>query len=100
MRSRSESNETSDNGTLFQRQIFEERAKEGRPEPALGFGDSAHWRSLDDPSEPPDTNCSLSVLDGNLRVRVDLGGDEHPPARCEADAEKMAAAAIAAAASS
>ncbi|WP_168723887.1 hypothetical protein [Streptomyces sp. A1499] len=37
-----------------------------------------------------------SLCDGNLSVRVDLGGDEHPPARCEADARKIAAAAIAA----
>ncbi|MGW6583377.1 hypothetical protein ACWF76_29045 [Streptomyces globisporus] len=37
------------------------------------------------------------VLDGHLSVRMDLGGDEHPPARCEADARKIAAATIAAA---
>ncbi|USC45244.1 hypothetical protein K7395_00175 [Streptomyces filamentosus] len=92
--SRSSSGPT-DNGTFFQRQIFDTRAKEGRPEPALGFGDAAYLRELDNPTEAPGTNCSLNVLDGNLAVRVGLGGDEHPPARCAADARKIAAAAIA-----
>ncbi|MCX4488060.1 serine/threonine protein kinase [Streptomyces anulatus] len=95
-RSSSSSSGPTDNGTFFQRQIFDTRAKEGRPEPALGFGDAAYWRDLDNPAEDPGTTCSLNVLDGNLAVRVDLGGDEHPPARCEADARKIAAAAIAA----
>ncbi|MDQ0987964.1 serine/threonine-protein kinase [Streptomyces sp. V2I9] len=86
-----------DNGTFFQRQIFDTRAKEeGKREPALGFGDAAYWRDLTNPAEDPGTNCSLMVLDGNLSVRVDLGGDEHPPARCRSDAKKVAAAAIAA----
>ncbi|MFD0038938.1 serine/threonine-protein kinase [Streptomyces anulatus] len=95
-RSSSSSSGPTDNGTFFQRQIFDTRAKEGRPEPALGFGDAAYWRDLNNPAQDPETNCSLNVLDGNLSVRVDLGGDEHPPARCEADARKIAAAAIAA----
>lgn len=95
-RSSSSSSGPTDNGTFFQRQIFDTRAKEGKREPALGFGDAAYWRDLNNPTEAPETNCSLIVLNGNLSVRVDLGGDEHPPARCEADAKKIAAAAIAA----
>ncbi|QUI29644.1 serine/threonine protein kinase [Streptomyces alfalfae] len=96
-RSSNNSSGPTDNGSYFQRQIFDTRAKEeGRREPALGFGEAAYWRDLDNPAEAPETNCSLIVLDGNLSVRVDLGGDEHPPARCKADAKKIAAAAIAA----
>ncbi|MFE3559412.1 hypothetical protein ACFXKW_31825 [Streptomyces sp. NPDC059193] len=74
---------------------FLRAAELGKPEPALGFGDAAYWRDLNNPSEAPVNNCSLNVLDGNLAVLVILGGSEHPPGRCEADAKEIAQAAIA-----
>ncbi|MEU2069276.1 serine/threonine-protein kinase [Streptomyces anulatus] len=95
-RSSNSSSDPTDNGTFFQRQIFDTRAEEGKREPALGFGEAAYWRDLNNPAESPETNCSLIVLDGNLSVRVDLSGNEHPAARCEGDAKRIAAAAIAA----
>ncbi|MGA5065568.1 serine/threonine-protein kinase [Streptomyces exfoliatus] len=95
-RSANKFDEPSDNGTLFQRQYFETNAKQSERAPAPGIGDDAYWRDISEPSTDPDVNCSLHVIDGNLSVLVTLGGDEHPPARCEADAMEIARAAIAA----
>nr|WSW46072.1 serine/threonine protein kinase [Streptomyces sp. NBC_01001] len=62
-----------------------------RPETGLGVGDGARW------STPMTAQtCSLGASDGNLLVRVALGGPEHPAATCEAEAKEIARAALAA----
>ncbi|WP_328621615.1 serine/threonine-protein kinase [Streptomyces sp. NBC_00354] len=63
----------------------------GRPETGLGVGDGARW------STPMTAQtCSLGVSDGNLLVRVALGGPQHPAAACESEAKEIARAALAA----
>ncbi|MFF1492498.1 serine/threonine-protein kinase [Streptomyces sp. NPDC058304] len=63
----------------------------GRPETGLGAGDGARW------STPMTAQtCSLGVSDGNLLVRVALGGPQHPAATCESEAKEIARAALAA----
>ncbi|WP_369778905.1 serine/threonine-protein kinase [Streptomyces sp. R33] len=63
----------------------------GRPETGLGVGDGASWAA-------PGTaqTCALGVSDGNLLVRVALGGPQHPAATCESEAKEIARAALAA----
>ncbi|KOY59252.1 serine/threonine-protein kinase [Streptomyces sp. XY332] len=63
----------------------------GRPETGLGVGDGASWAA-------PGTaqTCALGVSDGNLLVRVALGGPQHPAATCETEAKEIARAALAA----
>ncbi|MGR4879263.1 serine/threonine-protein kinase [Streptomyces sp. LARHCF249] len=63
----------------------------GWPDAGLGAGDEAHWVA---PGERQ--TCLLYVRDGNLEVRVGLGGPEHPAATCEAEAKEIARAALAA----
>ncbi|MEU9036558.1 serine/threonine-protein kinase [Streptomyces sp. NPDC048352] len=74
------------NGTERQRAEF----GEGRPETGLGAGDAAYW-------DTPATGetCVLAVRDGNLVVRVELGGDRHPAESCETEAKATARAALA-----
>ncbi|MGW7314853.1 serine/threonine-protein kinase [Streptomyces sp. NPDC054865] len=62
----------------------------------LGFGDEAFWSAAYETYPDPEEHCSLYVRDGNLVVRVALGGDEHPVSTCKSEAQKIARAAIAA----
>ncbi|MFI8274198.1 serine/threonine-protein kinase [Streptomyces sp. NPDC085929] len=63
----------------------------GRPETGLGVGDGARW------STPmTEQTCALGASDGNLLVRVALGGPQHPAATCESEAKEIARAALAA----
>ncbi|MCX5378599.1 serine/threonine-protein kinase [Streptomyces sp. NBC_00091] len=75
------------NGTERQREDF----GTGRPETGVGAGDAAYW----DTPGTQDT-CVLAVRDGNLAVRVFLGGDRHPAESCETEAKAIARAALAA----
>ncbi|WP_327413720.1 serine/threonine-protein kinase [Streptomyces sp. NBC_01233] len=63
----------------------------GRPETGVGAGDGANWST-------PGTGetCALGVTDGNLLVRVTLGGPQHPAETCETEAKEIARAALAA----
>ncbi|WP_326591082.1 serine/threonine-protein kinase [Streptomyces sp. NBC_01294] len=63
----------------------------GRPETGVGAGDGAYWST-------PGTaeTCALGVSDGNLLVRVALGGPQHPAETCETEAKEVARAALAA----
>jgi hypothetical protein len=82
---------SSGNATQTQRKDFTSAAKGKRRDNGLGIGDEAYW----DSSGSGD-GCSLSVRDGNLSLSVGLGGKEHPAAGCEAEAVKVARAALAA----
>ncbi|MFF8271502.1 hypothetical protein ACF059_29575 [Streptomyces sp. NPDC016562] len=44
----------------------------------------------------PEEHCNLTVRDGNLVVRVALGGEEHPASTCKPEVQEIARAAIAA----
>ncbi|MEV0193267.1 serine/threonine-protein kinase [Kitasatospora purpeofusca] len=80
-----------DNGTRVQRSDFGDFAEGKRNAPGIGVGDDAFW---DAPGQGE--SCSLAVRDGNLWLRVGLGGPEHPAERCEAQAAEVARAALAA----
>ncbi|MFD7259787.1 serine/threonine-protein kinase [Streptomyces sp. NPDC059874] len=56
----------------------------------LDVGEAGYW---DRPKEGE--TCVLAVRDGNLVIRVGLGGEEHPAASCESDAVKAARTALA-----
>ncbi|WP_371643412.1 MULTISPECIES: hypothetical protein [unclassified Streptomyces] len=81
------SGRTPGSGTRAQRLGF----GSGREEIALGAGDAAYWSA----PEAAET-CRLHVRDGDLVVRVALGGAEHPGATCESEAKEIARAALAA----
>ncbi|MFF2145548.1 protein kinase [Kitasatospora sp. NPDC058190] len=82
---------SSDNATQKQRKDFAHAAKGKRRDDGLGIGEEAYW---DSPGNGE--GCSLAVRDGNLSLSVGLGGKEHPAAGCEAEAVKVARAALAA----
>ncbi|MFC9977937.1 serine/threonine-protein kinase [Spirillospora sp. NPDC127200] len=77
-------------GTDRQRKEFGDLAQDEERE--SGLADEAFW----DRSLVYGDNCSLTARDGNLRVRVDLGGDENPAATCKGKARTIARAALAA----
>ncbi|WP_433543809.1 protein kinase domain-containing protein (plasmid) [Streptomyces sp. CA-294286] len=85
-----------DHETDQQREKFREDAAKETPETDLGFGDEAYWSAPHQTYPDPEEHCSLYVRDGNLVVRVALGGKEHPASTCKAEAKKIARAAIAA----
>ncbi|MCX5197008.1 serine/threonine protein kinase [Streptomyces sp. NBC_00249] len=76
------------NGTERRRESFGEGR---RPETGVGAGDAAYWGT-----PGPEGTCVLAVRDGNLEVRVYLGGDRHPAGSCETEAKGIARAALAA----
>ncbi|WP_405857704.1 serine/threonine protein kinase [Streptomyces sp. NBC_00090] len=55
----------------------------------LPFGDDAYWAAAAE-----GIDCSLRVRDGNLVVRVDLKGVEHPADTCETKAVDIARTAL------
>lgn len=55
----------------------------------LPFGDEAYWAAAAE-----GVDCSLRVRDGNLVVRVDLKGVEHPADTCETTAADVARTAL------
>ncbi len=63
----------------------------GRTETGLGSGEEAYW-------DVPGNNqtCVLQVRDGNLLLRIGLGGPEHPASTCESEAKEIARGALAA----
>lgn len=77
------------NATTVQRESFRAQAADGVRASRLGFGDEAFRGAAD-----TTTVCSLSVRDGNLIVRVDLGSGEFPAVFCEASATDIARAAL------
>lgn len=80
----------SENATKAQRDDFSAAAKD-RQADAPGIGDEAYW-------DRPGTGetCALVVRDGNLRLWVRLGGEDHPEPDCKAQAAAVARAALAA----
>ncbi|MER6300089.1 serine/threonine-protein kinase [Kitasatospora sp. NPDC001539] len=80
---------SSDDATRTQREDFAVSAAGHRRDDGLGVGEEAYW---DSPANGE--NCSLAVRDGNLRVLVGLGGADHPAAGCQAEAVKVARAAL------
>ncbi|MFF4319133.1 serine/threonine-protein kinase [Streptomyces sp. NPDC001568] len=89
-------NEGSDHETNQQREKFRQDAAKETRATDLGFGDDAYWSAPYSTYPDADEHCSLHVRDGNLVVHVALGGEEHPPSTCKAEAKKVARAAIAA----
>ncbi|MFF4364505.1 serine/threonine-protein kinase [Streptomyces sp. NPDC001594] len=85
-----------DNGAEEQRKGFREKAAKETRATDLGFGEEAYWSAPYVTYPDPGEHCSLNVRDGNLVVRVALGGEEHPASTCKSEAMKIARAAIAA----
>ncbi|WP_329386151.1 serine/threonine protein kinase [Streptomyces sp. NBC_01351] len=80
-----------ESGTARQKGRFTMYAGMGlRFAPGLGIGEETYW---DKPKEGE--TCVLAVRDGNLVIRVALGGEEHPAASCESEAMKAAKTALA-----
>lgn len=85
------SNSAGHDATETQKSEFTSHSGSGlRFDPALDVGEAAYW---DRPKEGE--TCVLAVRDGNLVIRVGLGGEEHPAASCESDAVKAARTALA-----
>ncbi|MFD6970769.1 hypothetical protein [Streptomyces sp. NPDC059949] len=77
------------NATAAQRENFRQEAGRSMREAGLGFGDEAYR------GDPGFAGvCALVVRDGNLAVRVSLGGSTYPAATCDQDARKIAKAAV------
>ncbi|MFE2558436.1 serine/threonine-protein kinase [Streptomyces sp. NPDC059352] len=76
------------NATERQRNEFDEGRGATRAAD-LPFGDEAYWAA-----SAEGIDCSLRVRDGNLVVRVDLKGVEHPADTCESKAVDIARTAI------
>ncbi|MEU9028967.1 serine/threonine-protein kinase [Streptomyces sp. NPDC048383] len=85
-----------DNEAEQQRKDFREKAAKETRATDLGFGDEAYWSAPYVTYPHPGEHCSLNVRDGNLVVRVALGGEEHPASTCKSEAKEIARAAIAA----
>ncbi|MGW6703721.1 serine/threonine-protein kinase [Streptomyces sp. NPDC054956] len=75
--------------TEAQTKAFRALAVDGAQVVGLGFGEEAFRGGADTA-----TMCSLSVRDGNLVVRVDLGSLDVPASRCSGSAEDIARAAL------
>ncbi|MEU7136575.1 serine/threonine-protein kinase [Streptomyces sp. NPDC046261] len=82
-----------ENGTERQQKEFAGSAKGERRATGLGFGDEAYW-SAPSSYESDRKPCRLSLRDGNLVIQVYLDGTKHPA--CEAEAQDIAKAALAA----
>ncbi|QFG23252.1 serine/threonine-protein kinase [Actinomadura sp. WMMB 499] len=83
------------NATALQKKQFAERAVGKTPADGLGAGDAAFWDFAPEPTAVGTWICELSVLDGNLTVKVSLGGNR-TGADCRAEAPRIARAMIAA----
>ncbi|MFJ7960371.1 serine/threonine-protein kinase [Streptomyces sp. NPDC096319] len=81
---------THGNATNRQRAELAEQSKGGRPA-GVGLGDEAYWAAT-----TAYEDCLLRVRDGNLVIRVSVGGGKKTGSACESEAAGIARTALAA----